>query len=53
MITQTKKIKFPNMPIGIGLIVKSMLAKSKGNVRICTNMTEDKGISIDKERLCL
>ncbi len=50
---ETKRIKIPNMPIGMGMIIKSMLAKTKGNVIVCTDMTEDKGISISKEKLCL
>ncbi len=38
---------------GTNLIIKSMLAKSKGNVRVCTDMTGDNGVSIKKEKLCL
>lgn len=40
-----------------GMIFEAMLAKSKGNIRICTDMTEDEGVVIrrtsDLEHKCL
>lgn len=34
-----------------GMMVKAMFAKSKGNVRVCTDMTKDPGVSINKEKI--
>lgn len=44
-------------PTGMGLMMKAMLAKSKGNIRICTDMTKDEGVVIRRtsklEHKCL
>lgn len=60
--TRTSKAKteinIPNMAeVGsvrgmvAGMMIKSMLAKSKGGVIVCSDMIEDKGISIKKEQI--
>lgn len=36
---------------GMNLIMQAMFAGSKGNVRICTDMTKDEGTVIDKDKL--
>ncbi len=38
---------------GAGIIVTAMMAKSKGKVRVCTDMTEDTGTVIERDKLCL
>jgi hypothetical protein len=58
-IVKTKEINFcyPGTPskgvVGIGLMMKAMLSGTKGNIRICTDMTEDEGYVIDKSNLQL
>ena len=34
-----------------GMIFKAMLAKSKGNIRICTDMTKDPGKTINRDTI--
>jgi len=40
-----------NIGMGIGFMAKAMFDKAKGNVRVCTDMTEDQGTLINKENI--
>ena len=51
--SKAEKITLPFMGFGASAMIKAMLVKSKGNVRICTDMTKDPGTVINKEKLCL
>lgn len=53
--SEAEEVTIPNrfQGMGMGLMMQAMIAKSKGNVRICTDMIEDEGVVIDKEKLCL
>ena len=51
---ESLQLKVPdNLPIGIGLMIKGLLYKCRGNIMICTDMTKDQGVLIGKEDLNL
>lgn len=49
---ETEKITLPFMGFGPSIMLKAMLSKSNRNIRVCTDMTKDNGIVVDKDKIC-